>query len=252
MDYRRIIPCLDFSEGRVVKGVRFVNLRDAGDPVEAAKAYCDDGADELVLLDINATREGRGTLLDIVPRVAEQLTIPFTIGGGIANLDLMRELLSLGADRESINTPAVRDPDLIEDAAIKFGSQRLTVAIDVRRVSPDKWTVMISGGTVDAGLDAVEWAQTAARRGAGEILLTSMDADGARDGYDLAATRAVADAVSIPVVASGGAGTLEHFREALTVGGADAALAAGLFHDKVLTIRQVKEYLSAGGIPVRL
>ncbi|MDR1570827.1 MAG: imidazole glycerol phosphate synthase subunit HisF [Oscillospiraceae bacterium] len=249
---RRIIPCLDIREGRVVKGVHFINLRDAGDPVEAAAAYNEAGADELALLDINASHEGRETLRDVVSRVAERVFIPFTVGGGIGSLDLMKELLRLGADKISINSPAVRNPDLIEDAALKFGSQCVVVAMDVKRTPRGNWTVYVNGGRTDTGRDALEWAAEAQRRGAGEILLTSMDADGARTGYDLPITRAIADSVPIPVIASGGAGTLEHFREALVEGGADAALAATLFHDDIITIAQVKEYLAERGVPVRI
>lgn len=249
---RRIIPCLDIRDGRVVKGVRFVNIRDAGDPVECASAYNEAGADELVLLDITASHEGRETLRDVVSRVAERVFIPFTVGGGIASLELMRELLRLGADKISINSPAVRNPDLIEEAALKFGSQCVVVAMDVKKTPRGNWTVFVNGGRVDTGRDALEWAAEAQRRGAGEILLTSMDTDGVGGGFDLPITRAIADAVGIPVIASGGAGTLEHFRDALTVGGADAALAATLFHDSILTIGRVKEYLAGVGVPVRI
>ena len=248
---RRIIPCLDIRQGRVVKGVNFVNIRDAGDPVEAAKAYNVAGADELVLLDINASHEGRETLRDVVSRVAEQVFIPFTVGGGISSLDQMKGLLRLGADKVSVNSPAVRDPNLIEEAALKFGRQCVVVAMDVKREASGRWSVYVNGGRVKTDLDALEWAMEAERRGAGEILLTSMDTDGVRKGYDLAITRAISDAVPIPVIASGGAGTLEHFREALVEGGADAALAATLFHDKILTIAEVKAYLSKAGVPVR-
>lgn len=248
---RRIIPCLDIRQGRVVKGVNFVNIRDAGDPVEAAKAYNVAGADELVLLDINASHEGRETLRDVVSRVAEQVFIPFTVGGGISTLEQMKGLLRLGADKISINSPAVRDPNLIEEAALKFGRQCVVVAMDVKREANGRWSVYVNGGRVKTGLDALDWAVEAERRGAGEILLTSMDSDGARKGYDLAITRAISDAVPIPIIASGGAGTLEHFREALVEGGADAALAATLFHDKILTIAEVKAYLSNAGVPVR-
>ncbi|MDR1600467.1 MAG: imidazole glycerol phosphate synthase subunit HisF [Oscillospiraceae bacterium] len=248
---KRIIPCLDIRGGRVVKGVNFVNIRDAGDPVEAARAYDAAGADELVLLDINASHERRGTLRDVVSRVAEQVFIPFTVGGGIGSLDLMKELLRLGADKISVNSPAVRNPDLIEEAALKFGSQCVVVAMDVKRRGGG-WTVYVDGGRVDTGRDALEWAVEAARRGAGEILLTSMDTDGARTGYDIPATRAVAEAVAIPVIASGGAGTLDHFRAALVEGRADAALAATLFHDQVMTVGEVKAYLREKGVPVRI
>ncbi|MEG0767653.1 MAG: imidazole glycerol phosphate synthase subunit HisF [Clostridia bacterium] len=248
---RRIIPCLDIREGRVVKGVHFVGLRDAGDPVEAARAYHAAGADELVLLDINASHEGRGTLLDVTARVAEQVFIPFTVGGGITELAQIKALLRLGADKVSINSPAVRCPAFITEAAARFGSQCIVVAIDVKRQASGNWTVFISGGRIDTGLDALAWAKEVARRGAGEILLTSMDADGARTGYDLEITRAVSDMVGIPVIASGGAGEKAHFRDVLTCGGADAALAATLFHDHLLDIGDLKDYLRGQGVPVR-
>ncbi|MDR1262677.1 MAG: imidazole glycerol phosphate synthase subunit HisF [Oscillospiraceae bacterium] len=249
---KRIIPCLDIRGGRVVKGVNFVNIRDAGDPVEAAQAYNRAGADELVLLDINASHEKRATLRDVVSRVAEQVFIPFTVGGGIGSLDSMKALLRLGADKISINSPAVRDPSLIEEAALKFGSQCVVVAMDVKRRGGGGWTVYVNGGRVDTGMDALEWAVEAERRGAGEILLTSMDTDGVRTGYDLPVTLAVCEAVAIPVIASGGAGELDHFRAALVEGRADAALAATLFHDQIITIGEVKAYLNARGVPVRL
>ncbi|MDR2657805.1 MAG: imidazole glycerol phosphate synthase subunit HisF [Oscillospiraceae bacterium] len=249
---KRIIPCLDIRGGRVVKGVNFVNIRDAGDPVEAAQAYNRAGADELVLLDINASHEKRGTLRDVVSRVAEQVFIPFTVGGGIGSLDSMKALLRLGADKISINSPAVRDPNLIEEAALKFGSQCVVVAMDVKRRDGGGWTVYVNGGRVDTGMDALEWAAEAERRGAGEILLTSMDTDGVRTGYDLPVTLAVCEAVAIPVIASGGAGALDHFRAALVEGKADAALAATLFHDQIIAIGDVKAYLKAQGVPVRL
>ncbi|GHU66330.1 imidazole glycerol phosphate synthase subunit HisF [Clostridia bacterium] len=249
---KRIIPCLDIKDGRVVKGVNFVNIRDAGDPVEAAQAYNKAGADELVLLDINASHEKRATLRDVVSRVAEQVFIPFTVGGGIGSLDLMKELLRLGADKISVNSPAVRNPDLIEEAALKFGSQCVVVAMDVKARGDGGWTVYVNGGRVDTGRDALEWAVEAARRGAGEILLTSMDTDGVRTGYDLPVTRAVAEAVGIPVIASGGAGALEHFRAALVEGKADAALAATLFHDQIMSIGEVKRYLREQGVAVRM
>lgn len=247
---KRIIPCLDIKDGRVVKGVNFVGLRDAGDPATCAMAYNTAGADELVLLDINASHEARDTIRDVVSRVAEQVFIPFTVGGGISNLQLMKELLRLGADKISINSPAVRNPDLIEEAALLFGSQCVVVAIDARRVG-DSWHVYINGGRVDTSIDVIEWARTCERRGAGEILLTSMDADGTKAGYDIPLTSRVASVVGIPVIASGGAGTLEHFRDVLTSGHADAALAASLFHDGILPIGKVKEYLSDNGVSVR-
>ena len=260
---KRIIPCLDVKDGRVVKGINFVQLRDAGDPVEQAIVYDKAGADELVFLDIPATHEARDTVIEMAKAVAEQVFIPFTVGGGIRTVDDMRALLRAGADKISINSAAVRDPDLITQGAEAFGSQAIVVAIDARRISEQpnanpqseirnpQWQVFVSGGRTPTGLDAVAWAQEAARRGAGEILLTSMDGDGTQEGYDLELTRAIADAVHIPVIASGGAGTLEHFAQALTEGGADAALAASLFHYKQLTIAEVKDYLAQQGIPVR-
>lgn len=253
MHTKRIIPCLDVHNGRVVKGVNFVDLKDAGDPVEIAKAYDQAGADELVFLDITATSEERNTVVDLVRRVAECVFIPFTVGGGIRTVEDFRKLLREGADKISINSSAIQNPQLIHDAAEKFGSQCVVVAIDVKR-RPDGsgWNVYRSGGRIDTGLDAVEWAKKAEALGAGEILLTSMDGDGTKAGYDLDVTRAIAEAVSIPVIASGGAGTLEHFKDAFTVGKSDAALAASLFHYKELEIRQVKEYLRKEGISVRL
>ena len=256
---KRIIPCLDVKDGRVVKGINFVQLRDAGDPVEAGAAYSAAGADELVFLDITATSDARKTVAEMVRRVAENVFIPFTVGGGIRTVEDMRAILREGADKISVNSAAILRPELISEGAEKFGSQCIVVAIDARRRQKDAeadfipgWNVYRSGGRIDTGLDAIEWAKEAERRGAGEILLTSMDGDGTKAGYDLALTRAVADAVSIPVIASGGAGTPEHFYEALTEGGADAALAASLFHYKELEIREVKEYLAARGIPVRM
>ena len=250
---KRIIPCLDVNRGRVVKGVNFVSLRDAGDPVEAGEAYSNAGADELVFLDITATSDARATVADMVRRVAERVFIPFTVGGGIRTTEDMRAILREGADKISINSAAINRPELIAEGAEKFGSQCIVVAIDARRrPSGEGWTIYRSGGRIDTGIDAVEWAVRAQQLGAGEILLTSMDGDGTKNGYDLELTRAISDAVGIPVIASGGAGTLEHFREALTEGGADAALAASLFHFKELEIREVKEYLHSKGIPVRL
>lgn len=249
---KRIIPCLDVSGGRVVKGVNFVNLVDAGDPVEIAKAYNEEGADELVFLDITATSDGRDTVADMVRRVAEQVFIPFTVGGGIRTIDDMRAILREGADKISVNSAAVKNPQLIHDGAMKFGSQCVVVAIDARhRPDGDGWTVYVRGGRDDTGIDAVEWAEKVVSLGAGEILLTSMDADGTKAGYDLKLTRAISDAVGVPVIASGGAGKKEDFYTALTEGGADAALAASLFHYKELTIGSVKEYLSSRGVPVR-
>ncbi len=252
---KRIIPCLDIHNGRVVKGVRFQNLRDAGDPVEQARRYEAEGADELVFLDISATPEGRKTTVELVARVAEQVFMPFTVGGGIRTVDDMRRLLLAGADKVSVNSAAVRNPDLLTEAALRFGSQCVVLAIDARRVSapdePPRWEVYISGGRVPTGLDAVAWAVEGVRRGAGEILLTSIDADGTLQGYDLALTRAVAEAVEVPVIASGGAGAPEHFYQVLTQGRADAALAASLFHDGVLRIPDLKAYLAEKGVPIR-
>jgi cyclase len=249
---RRIIPCLDIQAGRVVKGVRFVDLRDAGDPVAHARFYEEEGADELVFLDITASVEDRGILLEVVRRVAEVLSIPFTVGGGVRDVEDFRALLRAGADKVSINTAAVQHPERITEAARRFGSQCVVVAIDAKRVGPDRWEVYIHGGRTPTGLDAVAWAREAERRGAGEILLTSIDADGTREGYDLALTRAVAEAVGIPVIASGGAGAPEHFYRVFTEGKADAALAASLFHFRELRIADLKRYLAERGIPVRL
>jgi imidazole glycerol-phosphate synthase subunit HisF len=248
---RRIIPCLDVKEGRVVKGVNFANLQDAGDPVEQARVYDAEGADELVFLDITATHENRQTVTRMARAVADQVFIPFTVGGGIRTVDDMRAILRSGADKISINSAAVRAPELITAGAAEFGSQAVVVAIDARAVAPNRWEVYVSGGRTATGLDAVAWAQEAEARGAGEILLTSMDADGTQAGYDLALLRAVTSAVSVPVIASGGAGALEHFASALTDGGADAALAASLFHYRQLRIADVKAYLAARSIPVR-
>lgn len=251
MHTKRIVPCLDVKDGRVVKGVNFVALKDAGDPVETARAYDAAGADELVFLDITATSDGRDTVTDMVQRVASQVFIPFTVGGGIRTVEDFKKLLRAGADKISVNSAAVDRPELIREAAEKFGSQCVVVAIDARRRADGGWNVYKHGGRLDTGLDAVAWAKEAEYLGAGEILLTSMDGDGTKAGYDLALTRAIADAVSIPVIASGGAGTLEHFYEALTKGGADAALAASLFHYKELTIGEVKDYLAERGVSVR-
>ena len=252
MHTKRIIPCLDVHGGRVVKGVNFVNLRDAGDPVEIAAAYDRAGADELVFLDITASSDARKTVVDMVRRVAEKVFIPFTVGGGIRTVEDFRAILREGADKISVNSAAINTPRLIADAADKFGSQCVVVAIDAkRRGDGSGWNVYKNGGRIDTGLDVLEWGQTAQQLGAGEILLTSMDCDGTKAGYDIELTRAVADLVSIPVIASGGAGMLEHFREALTAGGADAALAASLFHYKELEIAQVKRYLNEKGVAVR-
>ncbi|MCM8900285.1 imidazole glycerol phosphate synthase subunit HisF [Caldicoprobacter algeriensis] len=249
---KRIIPCLDVDGGRVVKGTNFLNLRDAGDPVEIARLYDQAGADELVFLDITASAEARNIMLDVVARTAEQVFIPLTVGGGIRSLSDFRDILKAGADKISINSAAVRDPDLIEEAAIRFGSQCVVVAIDAKsRQDGTGWDVYINGGRINTGKDAVEWAVEVEKRGAGEILLTSMDADGTKNGYDVVLTRAVTQAVNIPVIASGGAGRPEHFYDVIVRGGADAVLAASLFHYRELTISQVKEYLAERGIPVR-
>ena len=250
---KRIIPCLDVKNGRVVKGVNFVNLRDAGDPVEIGRAYDKAGADELVFLDITASSDERRTVVDMVRRVAETVFIPFTVGGGIRTVEDFKMLLREGADKISINSSAINTPKLISDAAEKFGRQCVVVAIDARR-RPDGsgWNVFKNGGRIDTGLDAVEWAMRADNLGAGEILLTSMDCDGTKAGYDNELTALIAENVSVPVIASGGAGTMEHFYDALTVGKADAALAASLFHYKELEIRDLKEYLRGRGVPVRI
>jgi len=250
---KRIIPCLDVHNGRVVKGVNFVNLRDAGDPVEIARAYDKAGADEVVFLDITASSDARNTVVDMVRKVAENVFIPFTVGGGIRSVDDFKMLLREGADKISVNSAAIMRPELLSEAADKFGSQCVVLAIDAkRRADGSGWNVYKNGGRVDMGMDAVEWAMEAERRGAGEILLTSMDCDGTKAGFDLELTKTIAENVKIPVIASGGAGTLEHFYEALTVGKADAALAASLFHYKELEIREVKQYLREKGVSVRL
>lgn len=250
---KRIIPCLDVHNGRVVKGVNFVNLRDAGDPVEIARAYDKAGADEVVFLDITASSDARNTVVDMVRKVAENVFIPFTVGGGIRTVDDFKMLLREGADKISVNSAAIMRPQLLSEAADKFGSQCVVLAIDAkRRTDGSGWNVYKNGGRVDVGLDAVEWAMEAEKRGAGEILLTSMDCDGTKAGFDLELTKTIAENVKIPVIASGGAGNLEHFYEALTAGGADAALAASLFHYKELEIREVKQYLREKGVSVRL
>ena len=250
---KRIIPCLDVHAGRVVKGVNFVDLRDAGDPVEIAAAYDRAGADELVFLDITASSDARSTVVDMVRKVAEKVFIPFTVGGGIRTVEDFKALLREGADKISVNSAAIMRPELISEAADKFGSQCVVVAIDAkRRADGNGWNIFKNGGRVDMGIDAVEWAMKADRLGAGEILLTSMDCDGTKAGYDLELTRTVAEHVSIPVIASGGAGTKEHFYDALTQGKADAVLAASLFHYKELEIRELKEYLRGRGVSVRL
>jgi cyclase len=248
---KRIIPCLDVKNGRVVKGVNFVNLRDMGDPVECAMSYDKQGADEIVFLDITATHEGRETMVDVVRKTAERVFVPLTVGGGISSLDAIQTLLRAGADKVSLNSAAIRDPKIIESAAEKFGSQCIVVAIDARRNDKGGFSVVINGGRIDTGLDAATWAIQAAKMGAGEILLTSMDADGTRAGFDIELTRLICDSVDIPVIASGGCGSLEHFSEVFKNTNADAALAAGLFHSGELTVPQVKEYLASCEIPVR-
>lgn len=250
---KRIIPCLDVHAGRVVKGVNFVNLRDAGDPVEIAAAYDKAGADEVVFLDITASSDARNTVVDMVRKVAERVFIPFTVGGGIRTVEDFKVLLREGADKISVNSAAINRPELISEAADKFGSQCVVVAIDARRREDGSgWNIYKNGGRIDVGIDAVEWAAKVCELGAGEILLTSMDCDGTKAGYDLELTRAIAEAVSVPVIASGGAGTMEHFYDALTEGKADAALAASLFHYKELEINEVKKYLRDRGVSVRL
>jgi len=252
---RRIIPCLDVKDGRVVKGVKFLGLRDAGDPVEIAQRYDEEEADELTFLDITASHERRPILLDVVRRTAETVFMPLTVGGGVRTLEDVRELLQAGADKVSINTAAVQQPEFVRAAAERFGSQCVVVAIDAKRVpgsTPLRWEVYTHGGRRPTGLDAVEWAARMAQAGAGEILLTSMDRDGTRAGYDLELTRAVVQAVPVPVIASGGVGTLEHIYEGLTLGGASAALAASIFHYREYTIRECKQYLAVRGVPVRL
>lgn len=250
---KRIIPCLDVKNGRVVKGTNFINLRDAGDPVELASFYDKEGADELVFLDITASAEGRATVLDMVKRTAEEVFIPFTVGGGISTIDDIREILKAGADKISINSAAVKNPGLITEAAQKFGSQCIVVAIDAKKVNKeDCWEVYVHGGRIPTGIDAIEWAKKVESLGAGEILLTSMDADGKKDGYDIPLTKSVAEAVSIPVIASGGAGKKEHFVDVFRKAEADAALAASVFHYKKFSVREVKEYLYQKGVVVRL
>lgn len=249
---KRIIPCLDIDKGRVVKGVNFVDIRDAGDPVENAIYYNDEGADELVFLDITASHEKRGTLVDVAKRVAREIFIPFTIGGGIKTVEDIRNMLNAGADKVSINSAAVNDPSFVKEAARVFGSSTIVVAIDVKKTAPSKWNVFINGGRIDTGIDGVEWAEKVCSLGAGEILLTSMDRDGTKDGYDNEVTSLVSSRVSIPVIASGGAGNKEHFFQAFETGKASAALAASLFHYRELTITDVKDYLKERGVPVRM
>ena len=248
---KRIIPCLDLKNGRVVKGTNFVGLRDAGDPVEAAVEYDRQGADELVLLDITASSDARNIMTDIVSRVAESIFIPFTVGGGIRTVEDFTAILRAGADKVSMNSAALKDPSIISNAAKKFGSQCVVVAMDAKRSEGGGWTLYLNGGRIDTGKNVLEWAREAEQLGAGEILLTSMDCDGVKNGYDLELTRAVSEAVSIPVIASGGAGSMEHFYDAFTEGKADAVLAASLFHFKEITIPELKEYLAGRSIPVR-
>jgi imidazole glycerol-phosphate synthase subunit HisF len=253
MHTKRIIPCLDVCNARVVKGVNFVNLQDAGDPVEIAAAYDKAGADEVVFLDITATSDDRSTVIDMVRKVAEKVFIPFTVGGGIRSVEDFKAILREGADKISINSSAINNPNLISEAADKFGSQCVVIAIDARKREDGLgWNIYKNGGRIDAGIDAVEWAMRVDQLGAGQILLTSMDCDGTKSGYDIELTKVIAENVSIPVIASGGAGTLEHFHEALTLGKADAALAASLFHYNELEINQVKKFLRNKGVPVRL
>jgi len=250
---KRIIPCLDVDAGRVVKGINFVDIRDAGDPVEMAKMFNKQGADELVFLDITASSDNRGIMSDVVARTAEEVFIPLTVGGGIRTVSDFRNMLRRGADKISVNSAAIKNPTLISEAAEKFGSQCVVCAIDAKKKADSEgWEVFLNGGRVGTGRDAVEWAAEAEKRGAGEILLTSMDADGTKDGYDIALTKAIADAVRIPVIASGGAGKMEHFKDAITLANADAVLVASLFHYGVYTVGDVKEYFRRENIPVRL
>lgn len=252
MHCKRIIPCLDVDKGRVVKGINFVELRDAGDPVELGSVYDREGADELVFLDITASHEERELVFDMAARVAEKVFIPFTVGGGLRSEEDIRRMLATGADKVSLNTAAVKEPELVARSAGRFGSQCVVVAIDAKRISAGSWEVYINGGRTPTGIDAVEWAGRVESLGAGEILLTSMDCDGTKDGYDLSLTRTVSDRVQIPVIASGGVGNLEHIHEGLTEGGASAALAASIFHFREYTIRECKEYLLKRGVPARL
>ena len=248
---KRIIPCLDVRNGRVVKGINFIGIREVGDPVECAMEYNRQGADEITFLDITATHEGRGTMADVVRRTARKVFVPLTVGGGIRTLEDFREILRAGADKVSVKSAAVRDPQLIAAAADKFGSQCVVVAVDARRRPDGGFTVVVNGGRIDTGLDALEWVRRVEELGAGEILLTSMDADGTRDGFDTSLTRAVTDRVGIPVIASGGCGSLRHFSQVFEETGADAALAASLFHYREFTVAQVKDHLAERGIPVR-
>jgi cyclase len=254
MDYfaKRIIPCLDVNEGRVVKGVNFVGLRDAGDPVEVAKRYNEEGADEITFLDIGASHEGRDTIVDVVKKVAQEVFIPLTVGGGIRKLDDIYALLNVGCDKVSINSAAIKRPAFIEEGAKRFGSQCIVVAIDAKRVADGKWHIFTHGGRKDTGIDALQWAKEAYDRGAGELLVTSMDADGTKAGFDNELNRKIGELVNIPIIASGGAGTMEHMKEAFTVGNADAALAASIFHFREIDIMDLKRYLKSENIPVRM
>ena len=249
---KRIIPCLDVNNGRVVKGVNFVGLRDAGDPVEVARRYNQEGADELTFLDIGASHEGRDTIVDVVKKVASEIFIPLTVGGGIRKLDDIYNLLNVGCDKVSVNSSAVTNPDFINQASKRFGSQCIVVAIDVKKVPDGSYHVFVKGGREDTGLDAVQWAKEVYNRGAGEILLTSMDTDGAKTGFELNITKQISSAIDIPVIASGGAGTMEHIKDAFTIGGAEAALAASIFHFKEIDIMDLKHYLKDNNIPVRI
>lgn len=251
MHTKRIIPCLDVKDGRVVKGTNFVGLRDAGDPVELASIYDKELADELIFLDITASSDERNTMVEMVERTASQVFIPFTVGGGIRTVEDIRKMLKAGADKVSLNTAAIKNPALITEGAKRYGRQCIVLAVDARRTGVEKWEVYINGGRTPTGLDVLEWAKRATNLGAGEILLTSMDSDGVKDGYDIPLTRAVSEAVNVPVIASGGAGTLEHFYDVLTLGKADAVLAASVFHFGQFTVGQVKEYLKSRGIEVR-
>ena len=254
MDYfaKRIIPCLDVDNGRVVKGVKFVGLRDAGDPVEVARRYNEEGADEITFLDIGASHEGRDTIVDVVKKVAQEVFIPLTVGGGIRELSDIYNLLNVGCDKVSVNSAAIKRPEFIEEGAKRFGSQCIVVAIDAKRVAEDRWHVFTHGGRNDTGLDALEWAKEAYERGAGELLVTSMDADGTKAGFDNSLNKKISELVNIPVIASGGAGTMQHIEEAFTLGHADAALAASIFHFKEIDIMELKRYLRGKNIPVRM
>lgn len=248
---KRIVPCLDMTQGKVVKGIQFVNFRDAGDPVTLAKKYSDEGADELVFLDITATVENRDILLDVVKRTADVVNIPFSVGGGIRTVEDMRAILRAGADKVSVNTGGFKNPKLISDCAKEFGSQCVVLSLDAKKVGPNRWNVFINGGRTDTGVSAIDWAKKATKLGAGEILLTSIDTDGTKEGFNVELTKRVSRAVSVPIIASGGAGKLEDFAEIFEKGNADAALAASLFHFGELTIKQVKDYLRKRNIPIR-